>query len=95
MSGPTGGLDVRLFYPVHSTLQLDISLRLGDEIGILFGASGAGKTTLLRLIAGLARARQGRIELEGITLFDSESGIDQPLRRRQISMIFQIGRAHV
>jgi molybdate transport system ATP-binding protein len=89
VSGPTGGLDVRLFYPVHSTLVLDISLRLGDEIGILFGASGAGKTTLLRLIAGLARPRQGRIELEGTTLFDSESGIDQPLRRRQISMIFQ------
>jgi molybdate transport system ATP-binding protein len=90
VSGPTNAsLYVRVFHQVHPTLLLDISLRLGDEIGILFGASGAGKTTLLRLIAGLALPRLGHVELDGTTLFDRDKGIDQPLRHRRISMIFQ------
>ena len=58
---------------------LDISLRLGNEIGIVFGASGAGKTTLLRLIAGLARPHFGHGRAGGATLFDSERG-DQSSR---------------
>ena len=45
--------------------SLDVSLRLGREIGVIFGPSGAGKTTLLRLIAGLARPHAGHVELEG------------------------------
>ncbi len=90
MSGSTGAsLDVRVLHQVHSALVLDVSLRLGDEIGILFGASGAGKTTLLRLIAGLARPTLGHVELGGTTLYASKQRIDQPLRQRRISMIFQ------
>jgi len=82
-------LDAHVLHRVHPALLLDVSLRLGREIGVVFGPSGAGKTTLLRLIAGLATPHLGRVQLEGTTLFDTMRQIDQPLRRRRIGMIFQ------
>jgi molybdate transport system ATP-binding protein len=82
-------LRVRVVHRIHSALLLDLELRLGREIGVVFGPSAAGKTTLLRLIAGLARPDAGHVELEGATLFDHASRIDEPLRRRRIGMIFQ------
>ena len=60
MSVPHGeSLDVCLVHRVHPALLLDVALRLGREIGVVFGPSGAGKTTLLRLIAGLVTAPVG------------------------------------
>ncbi len=82
-------LDVQLARRVHPGLMIDVSLGLGREIGIVFGASGAGKTTLLRLIAGLATPDSGHVRLDGTVLFDSARGINQPLRRRRVGMIFQ------
>jgi molybdate transport system ATP-binding protein len=74
---------------VHPGLSLDSRLRLGREIGVVFGQSGAGKTTLLRLIAGLTTPHAGQVQLEGTTLFDTMRGVNQPLRQRRIGMIFQ------
>jgi branched-chain amino acid transport system ATP-binding protein len=43
-----------------------ISLEVGGgEIVALIGANGAGKTTALKTVAGLLRAQQGRIALDG------------------------------
>ena len=39
----------------------------------LLGPNGAGKTTLLRLLAGLRRPAEGRIELEGRDLTEWSS----------------------
>jgi molybdate transport system ATP-binding protein len=78
-----------LVHRVHAGLTLDIALQLGREIGVVFGPSGAGKTTLLRLIAGLAVPDAGHVHLEEAALLDTANRIDQPLRRRRISMIFQ------
>jgi len=90
VSAPTGEiLHVEMVHRVHPALRLDVSLRLGREIGVVFGPSGAGKTTLLRLIAGLSTPHAGHVQLEGTTLFDIARRIDQPLRRRRIGMIFQ------
>jgi molybdate transport system ATP-binding protein len=86
---PDEFLEVLLVHPVHPGLSLDVSLRLGREIGVVFGPSGAGKTTLLRLIAGLTTPHAGHVALEGATLFSSERRVNQPLRRRRIGMIFQ------
>jgi molybdate transport system ATP-binding protein len=88
-AAPDEILDVRLMHRVHSALSLDVSLRLGREIGVVFGPSGAGKTTLLRLIAGLATPEEGHVQLDGKTFFDSARRIDEPLRARRIGMIFQ------
>ncbi len=75
--------------PPGSHLKIDVSLRLGAECGILFGASGVGKSSILRLIAGLERPHQGRVRLGDETLFDSTTGVDRPLRHRRIGLIFQ------
>lgn len=47
--------------PVIETL--DLAIARGEFVSLL-GPSGCGKSTLLRLIAGLDRADQGRIEIE-------------------------------
>ena len=49
------GLDAHVVRRVHDGLTIDVSIRLGVEIGIVFGPSGAGKSSVLRLIAGLDR----------------------------------------
>ena len=82
-------LDVRLIRRIHAGLTVDVSLRLGTEIGVLFGPSGSGKTSILRLITGLSRPDQGYVRFGDTKLFDATRGIDEPLRLRRIGMIFQ------
>lgn len=86
---PTALLQVRVKRRIHAGLSLDVELGLNHDCGIVFGTSGAGKTTLLRLIAGLERPDQGRIQLGETVLFDYESNVNIPLRDRRIGMIFQ------
>ena len=89
MSEPNSILDVRLIRRIHAGLTVDVTLRLGTEIGVLFGPSGSGKTSILRLITGLSRPDQGYVRLGETMLFDATRGIDEPLRLRRIGMIFQ------
>ena len=57
--------DVQASYGDFQALfNITLEIRPG-EIVTLIGANGAGKTTTLRVISGLLRARQGRIEFEG------------------------------
>ncbi len=56
---------VHVFYGVIEALKgVSIRVELG-EVVTLIGSNGAGKTTTLRAIAGLHRARRGRITFEG------------------------------
>jgi len=89
MSASPPSLKVQIVRRVHDGLTLDLSMELNEEIGVVFGPSGAGKSTLLRLVAGLSRPDSGRIKLGGEVLFDSDRGINAPLRRRRVGMIFQ------
>ncbi len=60
-----------------------------DETIALFGPSGSGKSLTLRAVAGLMRPDKGRIVVDGVTLFDSEKGIDLPARSRRVGFMFQ------
>ena len=52
-------------FPNRPVLRaIDFALADGEVLAIV-GRSGAGKTTLLRLVAGLDRAFEGRIEVPG------------------------------
>ncbi len=59
------------------------------QILTLFGPSGAGKTTVLRAIVGLIRPQQGRIEVGGQPVFDSDAGLWEPPHRRRVGFLTQ------
>lgn len=55
----------------------------------LLGPSGCGKTTTLRMIAGLETPTTGQITIDGITVFDSEKGINLSPAKRDVGFLFQ------
>lgn len=82
------------------SFKVDISHRFGDTriaarfeagagITALFGPSGAGKTSILNMIAGLIAPDKGRIEVDGVALFDSEAGVNIPPEQRRLGYVFQ------
>jgi molybdate transport system ATP-binding protein len=70
---------------------LDVADRSLVEVLGVFGPSGAGKTTLLEAISGIRRPSRGRIDVDGVTLFSSDQGIDVRPRDRRIGYVPQDG----
>ncbi|MBK1635023.1 molybdenum ABC transporter ATP-binding protein [Rhodovulum adriaticum] len=70
------------------SFDLDAEFRVpGQGITALFGASGSGKTTVLRAIAGLARLRDGRLQVNGETWQAGRRFV--PPHRRAVGYVFQ------
>jgi iron(III) transport system ATP-binding protein len=88
---------------MNSLVVTDVHKRLGEndvlkgvsftvrraEVVALLGPSGSGKTTLLRAVAGLDHPDRGRVVLDDLLLFDSETGAVLPPERRQLGLVFQ------
>lgn len=55
----------------------------------LLGASGSGKSMTLRCIAGIETPDEGKIVINGKTLFDSEKKINLKPQERKIGYLFQ------
>jgi molybdate transport system ATP-binding protein len=81
-------------------LSVDIRKRLGDfhldvqfeaenEPLALLGASGCGKSVTLKCVAGILTPDEGKIILDGVTLFDSAAKIDLPPQKRKVGYLFQ------
>lgn len=69
--------------------QLNVSFETGNGTLGLLGTSGCGKSLTLRCIAGLETPDTGTIELDGISLFDSEKNINLPPQKRHVGYLFQ------
>jgi molybdate transport system ATP-binding protein len=74
------------------TFAIDAQFTGSSGVTALFGQSGAGKSTITNMIAGLLRPDSGRISVDGAVLFDSEKGIDLPVRKRRVGHVFQDAR---
>ncbi len=72
----------------RSDFRLDVDLNLpGRGVTALFGPSGSGKTSLLRLIAGLDRAQDGELSVNGQVWQDAGSFL--PIHRRPLGYVLQ------
>lgn len=69
--------------------KLDIEFEAGNEKLALLGASGCGKSMTLKCIAGIETPDEGRIILDGVTLFDSKKHINLPPQKRCTGLLFQ------
>jgi molybdate transport system ATP-binding protein len=82
-------IDMRLKLS-YSGFALDVDLQLpGRGVTALYGHSGSGKTTCLRCIAGLERAQQGFIRVNGEVWQDSDKKIFVPPHKRALGYVFQ------
>ena len=81
--------DLHLQYGENPILK-GVSLTLSPgEVVALLGASGSGKTTLLRSVAGLETPSRGRITIGDSVLYDGGRGIDMPVEKRSLGLVFQ------
>ena len=69
--------------------QLEVRFEAENECLALLGASGCGKSVTLRCIAGILTPDEGKIVLDGVTLFDSADKINLPPQKRQVGYLFQ------
>ena len=84
VAAPVAFVDVVKRFPGGTTALDGISLELSPgELVALLGPSGCGKTTALRVLAGLERADEGHILIDGVDV------IGTPTHKRDIGMVFQ------
>jgi molybdate transport system ATP-binding protein len=74
-------------------VQMDIMFDVPSPgVTVLFGPSGSGKSTIINAAAGLLRPDACRIEVNGLVLADTRSGIWLPPERRRVGLVFQDSR---
>ena len=69
--------------------RLSVKFEAKDGVMGILGPSGCGKSMTLRYIAGVERPDEGRIVLDGVTLFDSEQRINLKPQQRRVGYLFQ------
>lgn len=81
-----------LFVDIEKRLgsfRLKTELSAADETLALLGASGCGKSMTLKCIAGIEKPDRGKIVVDGVTLYDSERGINLSPQEHRAGLIFQ------
>jgi molybdate transport system ATP-binding protein len=69
--------------------DLELNVKINNQILVLWGPSGAGKTTILHCLAGLLKPDSGFVKLNDQFLFSSDDKINVPTRLRNVGYLFQ------
>lgn len=88
MADAASGLHVLLRQAGPIALDAELQCAPGELLALV-GPSGGGKSTILRSVAGLYRARHGRVTCNGACWFDAEVGIDLAPQARSVGLVFQ------
>lgn len=73
---------------VEALKGINLSIEEGEFV-VIIGASGSGKSTLLHLLGGLDRPTEGRVLIDGKSIFDYNDNQLSIFRRRKVGFIFQ------
>jgi putative ABC transport system ATP-binding protein len=73
---------------VTAVNHIDLNIQKGEFTAIV-GASGSGKSTLLHLLGGVDAPDEGRVEIDGESIYDLNDEKRSILRRRKIGYVFQ------
>ena len=71
------------------SFRLEVRFEAENETLALLGASGCGKSVTLKCVAGILKPDEGKIALDGVTLYDSAAKVNLPPQRRQVGYLFQ------
>jgi putative ABC transport system ATP-binding protein len=74
--------------PVHALVDVDLSIRDGELLGIV-GPSGSGKSTLLHIMGTLDRATAGTVKVAGLDVAKQSDKNLSAIRSRHIGFVFQ------
>jgi ABC-type sulfate/molybdate transport systems ATPase subunit len=77
----------RIVKRIPPRFSLDVDIPLAAGVTALYGPAGAGKSLVLETIAGFVRPDSGRILLDDVILFDAQSRVNAPPRRRNCGYI--------
>ena len=73
---------------VEALKNINLSVNKGEFVAIV-GASGSGKSTLLHMLGGLDRPTDGKVVIDGESIYDYKEESLAIFRRRKIGFIFQ------
>lgn len=73
---------------VEALKNINLTVNKGEFVAIV-GASGSGKSTLLHLLGGLDRPTEGKVIIDGESIYDYKEEKLAIFRRRKIGFIFQ------
>jgi putative ABC transport system ATP-binding protein len=73
---------------VEALKNINLSINKGEFLAIV-GASGSGKSTLLHLLGGLDKPTNGKVVIDGESIYDYKEENLAIFRRRKIGFIFQ------
>lgn len=73
---------------VEALKNINLSINKGEFVAVV-GASGSGKSTLLHLLGGLDKPTNGKVIIDGESIYDYKEEKLAIFRRRKIGFVFQ------
>ncbi len=73
---------------VRAVRGIDFSVARGERV-LIMGPSGSGKTTLVSMLGALLTPSAGRVELDGVDLYEMSETERAHLRLKRLGFIFQ------